>query len=102
MLHAAIQTFRCHSAIDFLAAPVSCLRMRIVQGQRMWLLNLTEHFGPDNSAIATLFTDITDVSIVGINRPFPQYRHGFRMVVLKRLMRFGAAEKATGERCDAR
>jgi hypothetical protein len=54
MLHAAIQTFRCHSAIDFLAAPVSCVRMRIVQGQRMWLLNPTEHFGPDNSAIATL------------------------------------------------
>ena len=56
MLHAAIQTFRCHSAIDFLAAPVSCLGMRIGQGQRvLWLLNLTERFGPAHSAIAIFF-----------------------------------------------
>ena len=56
MLHTAIQTFRCHSAIDFLAAPVSCLGRGVGQGQRMWLLNLTERCGPDNSAIAIFFT----------------------------------------------
>ena len=53
MLHTAIPTFRCHSAIDFLAAPVFCLRMRI--GQANELLNLTERLEPDNSAIAIFF-----------------------------------------------
>ena len=38
-------------------------------------------------------TDITDVSIAGINRPFPQNWHSFRMVIAKRLIRFGAEER---------
>src|SRR5215469_7373382 len=71
-------------------------------GKRMWLLNLTERFRPDNSAIATFFNRYYRCFYRGYKQTISSVSAQFQNGGIEAVAPLWPAEEATGGRCDTR